>query len=417
MNNNTKVIVLAVTFALALQQAHAADAAADTVTRPPNAPNDIPMPESPAAAALGTADTLLLRPSTAREFAVSLGQTVSRDGKLNAGISFEAAPVALFKAGGHIEGYSANIDKDATEKQGKLVRLNGRYLNAVWTMTNTTLSIATGAKQGSSTNTDKIALGIKVPIFDDGDPRLNYKFEACAREVDSTALLVRPVPPFIFRADPKDNRPEAEQKAEQKEAYDRKVIERTELKNKSDALRVAGYTACQKKSSVPWNASAAALAVAQVWTDVGDQKESKLKRDARLFWASYATDLGTSGEERGKQLVLQAKLSNDVVDKDTKVAQGAQPVRFDGRGATLRFKMGSPMENVDAAVSYERRKFTDGRSDKAKLASVGYERKIMADLWLKLDLGSERTESSGSKPFVATSIKWGSSNTPALEKN
>ena len=93
---------------------------------------------------------------------------------------------------------------------------------------------------------------------------------------------------------------------------------------------------------------------------------------------------------------------------------GSTAPRFNGTALAVRFKMGSPNENFDAAASFERRKFTDGRSDKVRLASLGYERKITADLWLKLDLGSERSESSGSKPFVATSIKWGSSNAPSL---
>src|SRR5258708_12050826 len=76
----------------------------------PTPPESLPMPESPAAAAIGTADATILKPSTAKDLAASLVRVASRGGKITSGISLEFAPMVLFTGSRYIAGYSTGIN-------------------------------------------------------------------------------------------------------------------------------------------------------------------------------------------------------------------------------------------------------------------------------------------------------------------
>lgn len=412
-------------------------------SKEPAAPVDMPMPESPAATALGVADTAVLKPATSRDLAVSLSRLAGRGGKANAGVSVEFAPYVLATGSRFVRGYEDGVNREASLRENRTVwrPLWSGGLQPKWILANTSLSVATGAKEGSGTSTDRISAGIKVPLFDEGDPRLNVALVTCYRGIEAGhPVRPRPDPKPVLLPDPpptdadrtqhaadlkawekrqklRETRPElpADATEAQKQQYAVDLALHERLKSQKDEDIKPLYQDCLKThGKAPWNASSAALAFAQIWTDGGTERRAKYAREARHAWASYASDLGTRGGDRQSQLVLQARIVRDAIDTEEEVAEGQAPRKYKSNAAGLRFRMGSPESNGDIAASIERRKYSDGVSERVRLGAIGYEFKLYGDFWLKLSGGYERREKSGNNPFVLTSIKWGTNKASDL---
>ena len=337
------------------------DAAETTATKTePSAPVNIPIPDSPATGALGLTGTVL-RPSTAREFAVSLANAVDNNGKVRPVVSMEISPYLLYNRGMPIEGYGDAVDVKESEARGRTI-LKKNPFSLTWTLANTSFSVATGSKDGSNNFSKRAAVGLKVPLFDEGDPRLNYAFSKCIRELD--VKLAAPV------IDPQPG-----------------AIDKT-------AERLKGEAACATKANkLHWNRSAAAFALAQSYLDTGDATKANLTRDARVAWFSYAhgynrdikADNSTEGDGAG-QVVLQAKGVRNAIDP--KAAAGVM-TRYNGTSGYARWRFGSSDVNFDV--------------------SVGAEMKL-GDYWLSLSFGKEQSDIGGSKPFVMANFNWAFNN-------
>jgi hypothetical protein len=333
------------------------------------------MPESPAAAAIGTADATILKPATPKDLAASLVRIASRGGKITSGISLEFSPAKVFLGSRNIRGYATRA-------------LNGGGLSPSWIWANTTLSLATGAKEGTGTSTDKIAAGIKVPLYDDSDPRLNLALFDCFRDVQARLAAATP------RA--------AANAAGWLPVSVGEARSRMEL----EELETSMNRGCLANNKAPWNAGSAAFAMAQVWTDIGNADRARLTRDATYAWFSMASSLGTS-KERGLQLTGQARFARDLIDTTRTVAAGAPPIRYKAAAAALQLKLGEEKLNADLAGSYERRNYSDGKRDNVLLAALGLEFEVSPKVWLKLSLGYEKKDLAGNAPFLNTSFKWG----------
>ena len=346
----------------------------------PSPPVNLPIPDSPATGALGLTGTIL-RPSTAREFAVSLANAVDRNGKVKPTVSMEISPYLLYNRGMPIDKYAEAVDRNASEAMGRTI-LKRNPLSFTWTLANTSISVATGAKDGSNDFSKRAAIGFKVPLFDEGDPRLNYAFSKCVRELNAklAAPVIDPEPGAIDKS--------------------------TE--------RLKGEAACVTKANkLHWNRSAAALALAQSYLDVGDATKANLTRDARVAWFSYArgynrdlkADNSTEGDGAG-QFVLQAKNIRNALDP--KAAAGVV-TRFDSNSGYARWRFGSSEVNFDISGSQERRKYEDGRRDRVNIVAAGAEMKL-GDYWLSLSFGREQSDIGGSKPFVLANFNWAFNN-------
>lgn len=348
----------------------------------PATPVEVPIPESPAAAALGNAGTIL-RPSTAQEFAVSLNNAVDRGGKLRPNVSLEVSPYLMANRGRPIHGYADGVDIERSKAAGRTV-LKSFPLSMPWTLANTTISVATGAKDGGDF-AKRAAVGLKVPLFDEGDPRLDYAFSKCLADLDAAGPGPIPTPGApgpIAKSD------------------DRK----------------AGEAACVAKANkVHWNRSAAALAFTQTYLDTGDDRKSNLTRDSRTAWASYAwgynMDMNSAtGATEGRgagQFVVQWKGQRRAIDEATAAgASSTTPVRFNGDQGYLRWRFGSDRMNFDLSGSRERRKYDDGRRDNVKVIAAGAEFKLL-EYWLLLTFGREQSDVTGSRAFMLANFKWG----------
>ncbi len=370
-------VIALVLLALVHTSASAEDAAAKKTE--PSPPVNIPIPDSPATGALGLTGTIL-RPSTAREFAVSLANAVDRNGKVKPTLSMEISPYLLYNRGMPIDKYAEAVDRIASEAKGRTI-LKANPLSLTWTLANTSISVASGAKDGTNDFSKRAAIGLKVPLFDEGDPRLNYAFSKCIRDLDASS----PPPPI-------DPGPGAISKS---------------------ADRLKGEAACATKANkLHWNRSAAAFALAQSYLDTGDATKANLTRDARFAWFSYAhgynRDLtannSTEGDGAG-QIVLQGKNIRNAIDP--KVT--GMVTRFNGTSAYARWRFGSSETNFDVSGSQERRKYDDGRRDRVNILSAGAEMKL-GEYWLSLSFGREQSDIGGSKPFVLANFNWAFNN-------
>lgn len=341
----------------------------------PSPPVNIPVPDSPAAGAVGTTGTVL-RPSTAREFAISLANAVDRNGKVKPALSMEISPYLLYNRGMPIDNYAEAVDIEQSKKLGR-TKLKANPFSLTWTLANTSISVATGTKDGSNDFSKRAAVGLKVPLFDEGDPRLNYAFSKCIQDLDAklASPVITPDPGSVPKS------PE----------------------------RLQGEAACVTKANkLHWNRSAAAIAFAQSYLDTGDADKANLTRDARIAWFSYAfgynrdmKDDKTEGDGAG-QIVFQAKALRNAIDP--KSAAG-KITRFDGNSGYARWRFGASDFNFDLSGSQERRKYEDGRRDRVNIVSAGAEIKL-GDYWLALSFGREQSDIGGSKPFVLANFNW-----------
>jgi hypothetical protein len=367
----------------------AAGSAFSQDSKAPANPVDIPIPDSPAAAAVANSGAIL-RPSTAREFAASLASTIDSSGKLKPLVSLEITPYLLLKRGMPIDGYANAFNAKASAAKGRTV-LNWMP-NPIWILANTSLSFSTGTKD-SGDFAKRSAVGLKVPIFDEGDPRLNYAFSKCIADLDAAG------PGPTIGSTP----------------------------GKADDLspqRIKAVASCATKANeLQWNRSSAALAFSQSYLDTGDQNTGHLARDARQAWASVAwgynlDEMGgkpSAGAGAG-QFVFQYKGARNAIDAKAAAlgsVSGTANVRYDANAGHLKWRFGSATANFDVTGSDEKRRYVDGKRDTVKLLSVGAEFKV-SDYWILFTYGRERSDVAGNQPFALMNFKYALSKEPNL---
>jgi hypothetical protein len=340
---------------------------------------DLAIPESPAAASLSNGEPVL-KPSTPREFATSILGLVDRKGKFSPGVSVEVAPYLLAKGPTRISGYA---------NKGP-----GGY--ALRSLVGTQVSLATSSADQATGKAQRMALGLRVPIFDLGDPRMDHTLDTCFR------LL--PPPKF-----PKDVDPEALPVTEDLPAEVKAALKQC-------------YAASKLRN---WNAAAMSVAFAQLYADEGTER-ADLRRQGRTFWVNLALPFGAEtqrlvpvGDKQmtvktsAGQIILQGRLAKDAIDS------GDSPVderRYDGTAYGGRLRWGSDRFNVHLGGSRERRKFDlSGRRDDSTTYAGGFEGRVMKDLWVRVNIGRERKESTGSDPFANFVLSWSSESEPAFD--
>jgi len=356
----------------------------------PQPPLSLPIPESPAASAIGAESTPVLRPSSAREFAVSLAFLADRRDKLKPGISTEISPWLMFIGAKDVATYGHSVDPASSAAAGRTVWK--RHLsfipdfNPIWTAVNTTLSVATGLKtSGSADRADKIAVGLKLPWFDEGDPRIDLAFWNCWK----ADAVPPPLPPAPIGDKPK-----------------------TEVLEANKTLLEACRTKARQKNAF---ASSAGFAFAQTWRDNGTDQDPKIVRAGRNAWFSYTGNFGEAVNARPLALTLQAKLIRNELDPSPPDGvTGSNIAHFNGDAYALRLRSGSGDTNFDLSASIESRRFTDGRNTRTRIGALGIEF-LVGEVWVKVTTGVERGEKNdGSRAFVSTSFNMSKETSPSL---
>jgi hypothetical protein len=376
-------------------------------TDEPHSPLTLPIPESPAASAIGAEGVPVLRPSSAREFASSLALLADRHGKMKPSLSFEVAPWLLFVGAKDVPGYASSVDPGKSETLKRTVwKTYGGFIpefNWKWTAVNTALSIATGLKTSdTSDRADKVAIGLKVPWFDEGDPRIDLAFwncyldgvKAAEAEAKARADAAAPLRPGLPAA-PINEKP-------------RIAI---------PAATITLLETCRSRAQAANTfAKSGGFGFAQAWLDVGTDQEPRLHRAARIGWFSYTAMFGDAQNGRPWGLTAQAKVVNG--DFDPNPAEGVTGLaipRFNSKAFALRARGGRGDANFDLSASLEMRKYDDGRTSRVRIAALGYEFRVTEAMWLKLTMGAERGEKNdGTRAFVSTSISAARESEPSL---
>jgi hypothetical protein len=313
-----------------------------------------PLPETPAFVFLGTSPSEITRPTTLKNLGAGLAQGIDENGRVLQGVAFELTP-AFYLTSVTLKQYREDWSKYA--------------------LSNLQLTLATVRTSGDSANTD-LALGLRLPIFDAGDPMRNQEFtRRIAERMTACAQVVTPPPPD---ADP--NAPP--------ESVDR-----------------TAFIACMDSAAAPvakewledhWNASALTLAAA-TGTRLTSSRFSDRRWLGTQLWLAGALGLG----DWGQFIVQGSYLDSRLADADA--------LEYKATALGARLLAGGRRINGFAELSGETR---FDRSDAVKKDdgrwSAGIEFLVGDDLWLSTGLGSTYQElDEPERTLVFANLRWG----------
>jgi len=302
---------------------------------------DLSVPQSPAFAILGITPDNIIRPGSPRELALSLLNGIGENGVFQSGIAIDTAPYLLF----------AGRTKTLYEYQNNY---SVRFLSRIQ------FSFATSKGAQDQDPSLKVALGLHMTFFDNGDPRLDQEYINKL----STAFFGSSLGHYV---NPHDQAAIA--------AAGKEWLE-------------TARTAAKERN---WNKSSWSLGLAPSWIDkAGDSGNYDWNGGAA--WTSLAYGFDTqpfvnTGLENTSQLILHLRYRNHEEIPDP-AATGSFYTE-DSALAALRLRIGSPNFNASLDGAYVR-EWNSGSHDGSsyRLAFV-LERKMAANLWLRLSYGKE----------------------------
>ena len=329
---------------------------------------DLSVPESPAFTALGLTPQTIVRPATPQEFATSLLNGLDHNGNFQNGLAIDTAPFLLFN------GENVTI-KDYGEQY--LTRLLSR----------TQFSFATVKGSSKDDLTTKLALGVNLTLWDDGDPRV-YRPD---REGDVLQCFVKKLtfsPNFIIPPT-----------ATEEEVARMIAPELARLKPIADKCRDDGRKA-------NWNKSSWTVAYAPSWLSKSGNT-SDFTWNGGTFWTSLAYGFaGMSSLEKIAQLIVHARYRSreQVPDPLNKGQFLTQNSLFMG----ARFRAGSPKFAFNFEDAFIRSSPLHRRSDTINRFTIGAETRISDNLYFVISAGSNLGQDTPQKKgFVMSSFKYG----------
>lgn len=312
------------------------------------------VPETPALAFLDATTARVLRPGSARDFALALLSGTGESGTAQHGFAVETTPWFLVPG----------------------VAIDGRrYMESrlAFILANLQLSIGTARADGDDADTD-LALGLRLTLADRGDPLRSAEF----RRVLADALLdCAPAQP-----DPTPS--------------DACVSRETEA-------------AWEAWSAEHWNA--ARLAVATAW---GVRLEaSELDQRDYAGWGAWA--VGALPLSRRGQLILQlAREDRPRLGEATEVSEWSVGARALAGSPTIN----GFVELLAESREEEGDELTDSAVDEGtSIWSAGIEARVAEGLWASAGFGSRFSalNDAAEKTFVVLGLRWGISSTARID--
>lgn len=333
---------------------------------------DLSVPESPAFTVLGLTPQTVVRPTTPRELATSLINGVDENGNFQNGVALDTVPYLLL--------FGNNLTLDA-------------YRNSPGTrfFARTQLSIGTTKGSTDADKSARLALGLHLTFFDEGDPRLDRELSQCFTEM----LQFPPMPAGI--------------------SIDEREQFLADAKNKVLANLREAAEKCRKASRKRnWNRSSLVVGLAPSWISESGNV-GNMRWNGGGVWTSYAYGFdGVEGLKDVAQLILHARYRNKekVADPDNEGEFITQDSFYSG----LRFRFGGPTFAGSLEGTYRRNKPSGADADDLFRLSFGAERRLSSDLWLQFALGGEGGRRDGqSHLFVLTSFKYALSKDRTFE--
>lgn len=302
---------------------------------------DLSVPQSPAFAILGITPDNVIRPGSPRELALSLLNGVGENGAFQSGIAIDTVPYLLLSG-------SSKTLKDYQDSY------------AVRFLSRTQFSFATSKGAQDTDPSLKLALGLHMTLFDNGDPRLDREFINDLGKAFFNLGYIDPEDPASVAA----------------------------ANKKWKTITEEARTNARKRN---WNKSSWSLGLAPSWIDkTGNSGHYDWNGGAA--WTSLAYGFDTepftnTGLDETSQLILHLRYRNHAEIPDP-VMTGSFYTE-DSFLAALRLRIGSPEFNASLDGVYVR-EWNSGAHDGSsyRLAFV-LERKMAANLWFRLSYGKE----------------------------
>lgn len=323
------------------------------------------VPESPAFAILGVTPDKIARPANGRELAFGILQGLDEKGNMQNGLAIDFSPYQL--------------------SVGKSITLN-QYRNSPYKRILYHTQISTGTSKGSSTDdkSSKLAAGLKVTVFNYGDPRMDLELGTCIQKAEGSVLAkYTPIPLGT--------------PAEQ--------ILAIHTKMKSETEEMAEV--CREQSSKKnLNKPALDIGVSPVWSSPdGDTKN--------LDWGGLA--VWSSFKYGYEDLLAILNIKYRSKDQRTDPTNLANMLEGETVSVGGKFRYGSISNALLLQGVFSQYEPKGQKKIDEFLYSVGGEIKIADNLWLQASAGSTTGNSSSKPLFVTSQIKWAISETASLK--
>lgn len=331
---------------------------------------DLSVPESPAFTVLGVTPENVSRPSTPREFATSFLNGVDQRGNFQTGLALDFVPFLTFF------GKDTSLFSYAHNRMERF-------------MARTQFSFATAKGVTDEDKSTRLALGLRMTVFDKGDPRLDDELDKCYDKADDDPRFEEdqyvPAP-----GDPQS-------------VKDEKLLRRGQLLAE---LTKPCDDASRKRN---WNASGWIVGAAPSWISKTGETKNFIWNGGG-FWSSIAYGFENVGAlKNNSQLIFHVRYRNNEIVPETD-----NPSQFFSQdslflGGRLRI---APGEEAKSILSLEgnfiRSRRDKGPFDNSSRFSLGLEQRIADNIWFALSLGGQSGRNDGANnAFVLSSFKWG----------
>ena len=321
----------------------------------------LPLPGSPAFAAMGATPPLITRPASPRELAFSAVAGNDQNGRFETGIAVDMSPYLLLK--------------------GKELSLE-QYQNRTMERDLSRLQLSFAVTKGQMTNEPamRLATAVRWIIWDDGDVRLDKDLLACMRGE---------------RQEPAGTGPETAEEARAGRSGENNVIE--------------APASCREESiKRNWNKSAADVGIAANLIDK-EGNGGSFSSDGYGAWASvsYGFDRFDS-LKNNSQIILHARYRKDEAALTS--SNPNKPSLFfprDRFSLGLQYRYGEPQLALLLQGLYVQTKSEGLAADASFRPSVGVELRVVDSVWFELEVGGIMQHTSQENPsFMTFQIKW-----------
>lgn len=375
---------------------------------------DMSIPEAPGFTILGLTPQEVTRPTTPRELATTLINSVDRNGNFQTGIAIDTAPYQLFF------GKRVNRDRDyippqleKTIDKRKREPLKGYLTRFLW---RTQFSLATTKGTTEDDKSARIGTGLNFTFLDFGDPNTDFRLRECQTNLAFT-LADRAAQDlgFIDRNDP---------------AIDTgdefiKINARKRFLVTQDFILEQFDKCIDESEKRNFGKTSFGVGVAGSWISENGLS-SKFVDNGQGLWASFAygfeqfpgfrcTEQEITEGERciTPQLIFhfRRRVKETVPDP---VTEGLFTTK-DSNLFGARLRLGVPKWSVNFEGVYRGERYAGRTSSNNVELTLGADYRLAKDLYLNFSIGGATKESNipnTGKVFVRTAFNWGTSQKP-----
>ena len=342
---------------------------------------DLAVPESPAFAVLGLSPQNVIRPTSPRQLATELLNGIDQNGNFQSGIAIDFAPHLL------ILGDKLTIrEYRDVYKDNKKVKNN--YITRLFSRTQ--LSVATAKGVNDDDKSIRLATGLRVTLFDLGDPRLDTLLTDCFENA-----LTFPEP----------------KQGETNEDYRKRfnTWAETSAKPKLQECR----NDARKRN---WNQSSWAIGVVPTWISTSGDT-SDLEWDGVGVWSSlaYGFEVVPTLEDTSQFIIYAQYRTDEEVPLEGMSGKFlTQNSVFIG-GRLLVSPLSNKLFIAEFKGGYIYQDPDDRKAENSYVFSIAGNVRIIDNVWLEISVGGRSKDSNGDgQAFVLSSLKWGFQSAPTL---